>query len=325
MVDPIYTIIIPHKNTPDLLQRCLDSIPQRDDVQIIVVDDNSDSKVVDFNHFPGSERNDVKCYFTKEGKGAGYARNIGLKHAQSKWILFADADDFFNEGMLSMLDKWKDSDNEIVYFKASSTDSVTGRPSNRHIIINDLMNQYNAGKLSLKEYAKNVVGPCSKLYKYQFIKDNNLFFDETICANDIGFAARSALHLTKIGVLEDVLYNVTTQSHSLTNSSSLVRAIKFMNIRLTNTKHINNLFVQRGYPDLCFDIRKWALEHSLSQKLGFRSFILFTYTAYKLMTLDLHKPQNYNISNKESQVSFISLILNIITTYVSFHFKKILK
>ena len=38
-----YTIIIPHKNIPLLLQRCLDSVPLRNDVQIIVVDDGSSS------------------------------------------------------------------------------------------------------------------------------------------------------------------------------------------------------------------------------------------------------------------------------------------
>ena len=35
------TVIIPHFSIPDLLARCLDSIPQRDDVQVIVVDDHS--------------------------------------------------------------------------------------------------------------------------------------------------------------------------------------------------------------------------------------------------------------------------------------------
>ena len=33
---PNYSIIIPHKDIPDLLQRCLDSIPVRDDVEVIV-------------------------------------------------------------------------------------------------------------------------------------------------------------------------------------------------------------------------------------------------------------------------------------------------
>ena len=41
----IYSIIIFHKNCPDLLQRCLDFIPCREDLQIIVVDDNSNTKV----------------------------------------------------------------------------------------------------------------------------------------------------------------------------------------------------------------------------------------------------------------------------------------
>ena len=47
-----YSIIIPHRNIPLLLRRCLDSIPRRMDIQIIVVDDNSDPGQVDFEHFP---------------------------------------------------------------------------------------------------------------------------------------------------------------------------------------------------------------------------------------------------------------------------------
>jgi len=41
-----YTVIIPHYNIPELLRRCLKSIPCRDDVQVIVVDDCS----TDENH-----------------------------------------------------------------------------------------------------------------------------------------------------------------------------------------------------------------------------------------------------------------------------------
>lgn len=47
-----YSFIIPHRNVPHLLQRCIDSIPKRDDIQIIIVDDNSDPKIVNFECFP---------------------------------------------------------------------------------------------------------------------------------------------------------------------------------------------------------------------------------------------------------------------------------
>ena len=38
---PLFSIIIPHKDIPDLLMRCLRSIPVSEDIQVIVVDDNS--------------------------------------------------------------------------------------------------------------------------------------------------------------------------------------------------------------------------------------------------------------------------------------------
>ena len=44
-----YSIIIPHKNSPDLLKRCLESIPDRTDIQVVVVDDNSSSAIIDWN------------------------------------------------------------------------------------------------------------------------------------------------------------------------------------------------------------------------------------------------------------------------------------
>ena len=88
-----YSFIIPHKNCPDLLQRCVDSIPERDDVQIIVVDDNSDS-----NKKPAlKERKNLQIILldAAQSKGAGRARNVGLEHAKGKWLVFSDSDDFF--------------------------------------------------------------------------------------------------------------------------------------------------------------------------------------------------------------------------------------
>ena len=46
-----FTIIIPHFNTPTLLLRLINSIPEHDDLELIIVDDNSDPTVVDFDNF----------------------------------------------------------------------------------------------------------------------------------------------------------------------------------------------------------------------------------------------------------------------------------
>ena len=84
-----YSIIIPHKNTPDLLQYGLDSIPVRDDVQVIVVDDNSDADKVDFEHFPRWKGENYEFYLTQKSGGTGYAENVGIGYAKGKWVLFA--------------------------------------------------------------------------------------------------------------------------------------------------------------------------------------------------------------------------------------------
>ena len=133
-----FTFIIPHKNIPSLLQRCIDSIPQREDVHIVVVDDNSDSCQVDFSHFPGLNNPFVEVIFTKEGYGAGYARNVGLKQVQSKWVLFADADDFFTPELNVFLDKYKDSTADVVFITNNTIDCDTFIPQNQDLKVAEL-------------------------------------------------------------------------------------------------------------------------------------------------------------------------------------------
>ena len=41
-----YSVIIPHHNCPDLLSRLIDSIPDRDDIQIVVVDVDGEGMLV---------------------------------------------------------------------------------------------------------------------------------------------------------------------------------------------------------------------------------------------------------------------------------------
>jgi glycosyltransferase involved in cell wall biosynthesis len=145
----IFSIIIPHKNIPNLLQRCLDSIPRREDIQIIVIDDNSDGNIVDFKKFPGLGEKNVEVYFTKEGKGAGYARNVGLAHAKGNWLLFADADDFYCDNLLQILDEYKETNFDIVYFSTISCFSTTLAPANRHLRTEKLILNYRMNDLEL--------------------------------------------------------------------------------------------------------------------------------------------------------------------------------
>ena len=220
MADINYSIIIPHKNIPDLLQRCLNSIPRRKDIQIIVVDDNSDPDKVDFEHFPGLGEKCVEVYFTKEGKGAGYARNVGLKHAKGKWLLFADADDFFCNNLLDKIDTYLNSDSDIIYFKLADEKAYACVPQESRSLVD--LKRANTFNLVLSK-KKNIVAldhivPYSKIIKTEIVKKNGLFFDEVPRSNDVMFFTKLAFLVHHIEISTNYLYCVSfPQNHNITS------------------------------------------------------------------------------------------------------------
>lgn len=205
-----YSFIIPHKNTPDLLQKCLDSIPRRDDVQIIVVDDNSDPDKVDFNHFPGHDDPKVEVCLTKEGKGAGYARNIGLTHAVGKWLVFADSDDFFTSSFPPFMAKHVDSDADIIVWKTCCLDLDTGKEGNRGSNIN----RYTAEAVATGSFENILLisTPVKGMYSSKMIFNDNIRFNECRWGNDVVFSSKVALSVKKAEAYEDVVYCITSHS-----------------------------------------------------------------------------------------------------------------
>ena len=109
-----YSIIIPHYDIPNLLVRCLKSIPVREDVQVIVVDDCSPDSEEYVARYPELTRPFVEFYTTASHGGAGCARNVGLRHAKGRWLAFADADDFFVEDMYDIICSYADSEADVI-------------------------------------------------------------------------------------------------------------------------------------------------------------------------------------------------------------------
>ena len=146
-----YSIIIPHKNSTVLLERCLKSIPCRKDVQVIVVDDNSENQE-ELNAVVGGF-SQVELILT-QGGGAGHARNEGLKYIRGKWVLFADADDFYNKNAFSILDNYINSDNDVIYFFANSLDVNTLLPTPREKDLQNIYEKYDSDNIRSADYIR---------------------------------------------------------------------------------------------------------------------------------------------------------------------------
>ena len=221
----VFSVIIPHKNVPHLLQRCLNSIPRREDIQIIVVDDNSDADKVDFVNFPGINDPFVEVVFGKNEdgrKGAGYARNLGLEQAKGKWLLFADADDFFTENAFDYLFAYVDSEHEIIYYKVTSCYSDTYKKANRDKGVNSLIDNYvHKIKKSEDKIRYRHLPPWCKMIQLKLIRRESIRFEEVIAANDRMFSIYSGHLSHSVMAIDKVIYCITVNKGSIGHTLSI--------------------------------------------------------------------------------------------------------
>lgn len=209
-----YSFVIPHHNTPNLLQRLINSIPQREDIEIIVVDNNSDE-----DKKANIIRSDVRTiYIDKvQTKGAGHARNVGMDNASGKWLLFADSDDFYKPNFIEVLDEYKDDDIEILFFNIESVDSETLEPMEmRSRYLNQLIEDHENSKISSDAFLYMSWSPWRKMQQLSFIRKHSLRFEEIPVGNDVFFAFQTGYFVKKWKVDKRPIYIVSFNRYSLT-------------------------------------------------------------------------------------------------------------
>lgn len=231
----LYSFVIPHKNNPDLLQRCVDSIPNRDDIQIIVVDDNSDD-----GKKPNLARENLEIVLLdeKSSKGAGRARNVGLALAKGKWVLFADADDFYKPNFLTVLDIYSQQKIDVLYFNAESANSDTLEPLKRTNIWQSYIKQYVQDGKSLDYIKYGTHFPWNKMVSLQYLRKWNICFEEVEKGNDTFFSDCVGFFSHDVRVERSSLYVYTWTKNSLTT-----KKINSVQWRLT----LSNYFKQRRF------------------------------------------------------------------------------
>jgi glycosyltransferase involved in cell wall biosynthesis len=187
----------------------------REDVQVIVVDDNSPDADTYTERYPELSRPFLTFIRTPKRGGAGYARNIGMDYAQGKWLIFADADDFFVEQFDTILNEFSDHTEDIIYFKTLSVFSEDiSTPSDRIAWLDVIFDRYFIS-FQEEELRCNHCVPWGKIMKKSFIQQYQLYFDEVMYSTDIYFAVRAGCLATSIKVENQPFYILTERAGSL--------------------------------------------------------------------------------------------------------------
>lgn len=188
-----YSFILPWHKDDALFRRAVASVPVRDDVELLTVED-------------------------KERKGAGHARNEALAKARGKWLIFIDSDDYFVADVLELLDRHRDGEADIVYFNQRAEMVCTGAPSSRVDDKTRLLAAYSGHQEQLDFYCRYCYPePVGKMVRRELVERWNIRFDETSCANDYMFSVLCGLRAESVAFDPAVLYVLTEREGSVSH------------------------------------------------------------------------------------------------------------
>lgn len=212
-----YSIIIPCHFSSSFIGRLLDTVPLRDDIEVLLVDDSFDDEEYDalvkaVKDFP------VKVFKNQDVKGVSGARNTGLRMANGRWGLFADSDDIFiTENIQEIMNKYKDSDADEVVFRASSINMGTAEDSGRSDILDYYFSRYsNTFPRAAAIVMQNVV--YTTIFKLDIVRKNHIRFQSYRMGEDALFMASVSRHSSKLVIENSVGYTIVDNAASVTRN-----------------------------------------------------------------------------------------------------------
>ena len=216
-----FTVVMPVYNTPEsYLREAVESVlaQTEGDWELVVIDDGSTRDVQSVVKSYDDER--IR-YIRQENRGLSGARNRGIGEAVGDYLLFLDADDKMADNLLATaarsLEKYGASD--LMFFPVTSFSEKTGEMTT----FDDLALAAGKDVIFPAEMKARLFDYCqtawSKVFRRDFLLENNLFFQEGIIFEDTEFFFRYLCRADKILVLHGTtyFYRVDVQNSIIAN------------------------------------------------------------------------------------------------------------
>ena len=218
---PQISIIIPFNNGKKYLKNCLNNITaiSYNDYEIVLVDDFSNDNFEEI----ATKYKKTKYYYTAEkSRGVGNARNIGIKKAKGKYIMFLDVDDTIDKELLKNLKNYMDKDVEMIKYKMK----IIGK---KEIYadgpIFDVINgEEGFNKLCFKD--KYLDSPCLYLIKKELFERTSLKFEKNVYHEDFGLIPLLIANAKSIVSTKIYGYNYFQSENSIMRNNDYLKHIK---------------------------------------------------------------------------------------------------
>lgn len=206
------TITIPVYNAGKYLGDLLESIIHQTfdykKIEVIMVDDcSTDNSREVMDAYAKQYTNFISVKLDKNHKVAGTARNKGMKLAHGKYLMFADADDFYPQDAIQiMYDAIESKQADFIignYINTDEDGTLWEKP-----IFN--IEKYQEFKLDIQDYTKSFFvlngSSCNKIYRRDFVEKHQLKFLEGVPAEDAYFVNGCFLNAKIAYYIPNVMY-----------------------------------------------------------------------------------------------------------------------
>lgn len=234
MSEIMVSVVIPVYNVENYLEECLESVLNQtySELEIICVDDGSTDRSLQILQEYAKKDERVRVV-SQQNKGAGAARNHGIKLANGRYIYFMDSDDYCDAALLEKTVAAAETlEADIVafhYYVFDEEGVVTERDGYQKKMVEE--GQETVSYRDLPDTIMSFVNPTpwNKLYRRAFIENTGIRYEEISSTNDITFAGVSVARAEKIGLLDEhLLYYRKGHSGTITS---------------IKTKNLNNVYI----------------------------------------------------------------------------------
>lgn len=222
MKTPSVSVIIPAYNSAHYIKECVHSVLTQtyQNFEIIVVDDGStDNSVQIISHFASKDAR-IRV-FRQVHCGVGQARNLGLRNARGKYILFLDADDVLHPKCLGIA--LATAKKYAASFVVWNYVSFTTVPAFAQLEDKPLDMHFTANPIMLGSAIVHYV-VWGKLYKKDLLKD--IKFDNEYVFEDLPFIYAVLAKKPSTVLLNTALYGYRNAPESLSNQPFCVEHIQ---------------------------------------------------------------------------------------------------
>ena len=262
------SIIIPCYNVSRYIVEAIESIKYQtmkfDEIQVIIVDDHSTDETLEIINQHYSQYENVKIIALEKGSGAaGKPRNIGIQHAEGKYIMFLDPDDIYEKRACELLYEAIEKNNkDIVIGNYIQFDES-------NVYMHPILKRKLKSRIeevcitSNSDFIKLPPSIWCKIYRVDFIKENNIKFPEGIACQDAVFMTECFMKVGKMAYIPENIYRYRLRATSITNNITVKYFEDYSKSRQMIIKH----YKKNGNVDYF----KWRYEEDIrfiSEKLA---------------------------------------------------------